>query len=347
MQYLNVVLVTALVLVSLYSVIDIIGNLDDIVQLKPRQILNFAGATALVGLYHLTPAVLLIATVLFIGTLSMSNELKIMLSAGISLKKISLPLLAISFAITLGHFALGEDVFQRIQPAMDNLQLEAQGESRPSAIIAGKLWVRNHDGTRFVQIERYQTNLNKLTGVEIFEVDTNKITTFIKASYGHLQPDEIKLYDIVKRDFASMDSQRHQAYSLNFPGIQKAVMASVKPIEEYSFRELHHDISILQKTGHSTAIYISEMLSRVSYSMAILILTFVAIPLGISGERKSGKVFAVTTGLLVALVYYIIDSLATTLGRAEAVSPYIAPFIANGVFLGICAFLLARQRSIL
>ncbi|ADU66557.1 LptF/LptG family permease [Desulfurispirillum indicum] len=346
-QYLHIIFLAMAVLVALYGVVDIIGNLDDFAHLSSLQIAYYVGATLLIGLYHLTPAIMLIATVMYITTIGVNNEMKIMLSAGISLKKISLPVLVFVSCAAGAHFLLGEQVFQHIKPEVDALQkYEARQQRPPSAIIAGNLWVRNYDGTSFARIRRFNMENNLLLGVEIYTVREGMIQEYVSADHGSLQEGRIHLEGVVIRNFMTQQVSRLPEHQVEFTGIMESTKASIKPLEEYSSRELASDIAILREAGHPSHLYVSELLRRVSYSLAIIVLSLVAIPLGVTGERKSGKIFSVTVGLLVAMVYFIVDSLAMTLGKGDAISPYIAPFIANGVFLGLFVFLYSRHRNI-
>jgi lipopolysaccharide export system permease protein len=88
----------------------------------------------------------------------------------------------------------------------------------------------------------------------------------------------------------------------------------------------------------------SELHSRFAFPFASLVFAVVAVPLGMQ-NRRSGKSAGFATSIGVLLAYYVVQSLLRTLAEKGSLSPILALWLPNMIFLGLGWYLLQRASQ--
>jgi lipopolysaccharide export system permease protein len=85
----------------------------------------------------------------------------------------------------------------------------------------------------------------------------------------------------------------------------------------------------------------TEMSKRVSLSMACIAFAMIAIPLGVTAQRKETSVgFAISLALAFSYFFFVV--IAEMLRDNSGAFPYLLLWIPNALFIGIGAWLLLR-----
>jgi lipopolysaccharide export system permease protein len=87
----------------------------------------------------------------------------------------------------------------------------------------------------------------------------------------------------------------------------------------------------------------TELHSRFAFPFATFVFAILALPLGLS-NRRSGKGSGFTISILILLVYYVLLSFLRTLAEKGGISPVLAVWLPNLIFLSI-GLLLLRLAS--
>lgn len=82
---------------------------------------------------------------------------------------------------------------------------------------------------------------------------------------------------------------------------------------------------------------------RTALATAPLVFSFLAGALGLR-VRRGGRSVGVIVSLVVVVVYYMISLLGESLARVGSVSPYVGPWLATVITLGLTVFLLLKNR---
>lgn len=335
-QYITTLLFTLIALLSLFLVIDSVEHFDELWLLTSWvAVARYYASAMIFALYQLLPAAVLIATILFGTHLSVTNEMKVLLASGLSLRRLVAPAAVCASVLMFGHFMLGEVSYRIAQPAMKSiLKYEAKQERPLSEVVGGNLWVRSLDGNQFAVIHRFNLSISMFQGVEVFTLHHGVIEQRINAVSAVLFPDGMELRDAHIESFTG--GGRHEVASLRLPflGVDGAARAVGRELQEYSFSELLADFPLVVASGQEWGRFVGEMGARMLASLAVLLLFFIAIPFGITLERSGGKAFAVARGLGIAVMYYLLSHLTAALGSAGALSPWLAPFLTLAICLG-------------
>ena len=167
--FLKIFALSLLCLTALYLVVDFFDRIENLLK---------AGAPLWTSLrYFLYKLPLLISrvvgfaalfsTLFFLGTLSRNQEITAMRSSGLSLRRISLPLLLCSLFLALLVFFCNEalvPIFTR--KAQDIYKTEVRKKPLRSVLGTEDFWIPGAGS--FIRVDHFDTRENTLKGVSVF-----------------------------------------------------------------------------------------------------------------------------------------------------------------------------------
>src|SRR6266511_2274222 len=118
----------------------------------------------------LLPVSLLLALLFTLGRMSRANEIVSMLTAGISLPRLLLPLMGMGLLTVAASMALNYSLAPHAELARKALLSEAQ--SRPGRYVQGQIF-RNRTDLRTWFIQNFLPRTNTFNSVQVLQQDTN------------------------------------------------------------------------------------------------------------------------------------------------------------------------------
>jgi LPS export ABC transporter permease LptG len=336
---------------TLFVVIDLVQTLDRFIRMKPPLILVFEHFA-----YHLPaalhsglPVVMLVATIFLFLTLTRYHELTAMKAAGMSLYRVAAPvlLLAVSVAITAGLFQ--ELLLPRLNELGDEVdRVKIRGQLPRHLQSRQRLWLRTSD-SRFFRVELLNPAGNEMYGVTVLELDreTFRLVDRLDAQRARWSPEGWELSDGAIREFGPHGEVQTIPFVLTAVELQEGIESFTqiqKPIEAMSYRELREYIARLEATGFPVKKYMVELYSKFSFPLVNLVMVLVAIPFSLQSPR-GGRLFGVALAIAIMAGYLVVHYMALAFARADLLSPLLAAWTANIVFLGVGASLFLRART--
>ena len=120
----------------------------------------------------LLPVALLLALLFSLGRMSRANEIVSMLTAGVSVPRVVMPLLFIGLLTTGATFALNYSLAAHAELARKNFFDEVNRGGMRDVVIAGQVF-RNRTDNRTWYIPRFRPNSNQFSGVQIVQQDAD------------------------------------------------------------------------------------------------------------------------------------------------------------------------------
>jgi len=353
------VFVTMLIGVIVLSVVLVLGNLlkellDRLInQNVPLEIV--AAFMAFVLPFSLTfsiPWGLLTALLLVFGRMSADNELIALRANGVSIPRICVPVFALALAMTGLCFWINADIAPRAEHQMEQSLFEVATSNPISLFAADEVVDEFPDRRVYVGGKNGKTLLN----LTIFEIDKNSVPVkVIHAKRGELVPDPdhqqllLKFYDAVYEQRDADDPRNlYKIQSGNvmsqgvFPiSLDALIQQNLKGrrLESYTLPELQAYIA-KGANGSPLAAKV-EFNKRFSASLACLAFALVAVPLGVTAQRKETSVgFALSLGI--AFAYYFFIIVANTFRENAHAFPEILIWIPNVIFFTLGSVLFYR-----
>jgi lipopolysaccharide export system permease protein len=299
------------------------------------------------------PIAALTAVILTFGRFSSDGELIAMKASGISLGRVSSPILMIGIILSFVAFLLNDQISSNASFASRQVIKEI-GIKSPAAYLEEGTFIRGFEN---YVIFIYEINGNKLKNIRIYQPQEGKPTRTIVAEQGEINSNsakktiELKLFNGTSEEPSPTDPQSF--YKLNFKTYFMSLdLAKIfkrekiaKKTREMSVNELRAEIekSTAQKID-PTPLYV-EIYKKINMSAASLVLVLLGIPLGIRAHR-SEKSIGFGISLMLFALYWGAFLGGVALSLKGSVPPFIGVSLPNIVFffLGVFLFINTARR---
>ncbi len=268
--------------------------------------------------YFSLPFIYGLSSVISLGYLSFRNEIIVMRSSGLSIFRISLPVIILSFVVAFVMFVGKERVVNYgLDRASYIKKYVFQKKSNNS------IWLKV--GNYFIEAKGVVLNKRELIDVTCYKIDKgfSDIKIILKAKTGIFTKDKLVLNNVIRTTmpFKTKESIRHVSIATNKPFIS---LLSRSKFREPSLRELFSGY----RFGKDKDYFLSLILSRFLYPFSCFILTLISLVFILRiTPRKSGFIGNVFFGGVVFLIYIVSFEMIKTMGGYSMVNPWIAMFI--------------------
>ena len=283
------------------------------------------------------PLAVLMATLLTLGTLSMNSELTAMRSCGVSLGRITAPILVIALIVSILSLFIGELVLPRSYAQRTYTQEVLIEKKSPSTYFRQhNIWHREEGA--ILRASLFDPGKQELKGITLWELKpggTQPVTRTDAAS-GTLDDRGWVFTDATVRTFRAGEV----AETRKFPTLRSALKlkpADLKVLGKYSdgmtITELQRYCEKLKAGGYDPTRYLAQMHSRFSLPFGSAIMAFIGIPFALRGGRSSGIAVGIGISLGIGFLYVIVNSIIISFGQVGLLPPIAAAWAANFIFL--------------
>lgn len=257
--------------------------------------------TAGLSLIRLTRPVLLFALLVFGLTVWLAQWGQPWSS--INLKKVALNLLRDQLVLSLERGSFNEPI-----PKMMIYVPDGNPEEATTGIFVSD--ERNARDPRIIVAQQYEV---------IVDSSTNQVALHLQHGVIHTRPDQGDQYEHVS--FASYDLK----FSLSQSGYSTAEeRPSYDAIIAQLAQTQWHDPIALRR--------LTEYYKDLAFPSASLIFCLLGVPVGIASKR-SGRIGGFAVGVLVIIVYYVLNVACDVLVTTTSLPPFAAAWLPNGIFL--------------
>ncbi|MBE0577460.1 MAG: LPS export ABC transporter permease LptG [Desulfuromonadales bacterium] len=325
-----------LVLVSLYSLVEFLENVDDFIehQAELRYYLLYPVYHLPVIIANTLPMAVLLATFTTIGAFSRSNQLTAMLCGGISFSRLSRSLFLGSLILVL--FLIIANLWLVPWSSRESNYIkrtEIKGKASQE-VSSEDLYFR--EGNSIISINHAFPARGIVLGITIVEFNDKfmpvKRVQAEKAE--HVNNNQWQLKDAVTWSFipetralASFDRQSELLIDLKR-----------RPSEMLRLWERPEDMTIddllsftekLKKEGYDPKAYQVEAHMRFARAVVPVIMVLVGIPFALQRGRNASFSLGIVISLIIFVVYFILYAVFAVFGTIAVLPPAIAAWAAN------------------
>ncbi|KER09337.1 MAG: hypothetical protein HY22_12250 [[Candidatus Thermochlorobacteriaceae] bacterium GBChlB] len=350
-QYISAFGFGTLAFVSLFILIDIIEKIDDYIDRKATFI-------AIVKYYiYFLPDIIkltapisgLLAALFVTGNLSKLTELTAMKSGGISLYRLLVPFFIVGVFITAIDFLFSGWVVPSATREKQKFESVELGRSFWSGGSRSNFNIIDNP-QRLVSVSYFDDIQNTCYNVSVQAFYRSMLTTRYDAKRMDYDTARSRwvLRDVAFRNLAFMPEQLSYASeidSIEFSFSLKDLRENTAALELMSLPDHRRFIEMRKKGGFES---IDEALvkyySKISFPFACLIVILIGVPLS-SQKKRSGLALEAGISLLVGFIYIGLQQTFATLGYKGAVTPLLAAWFPNLMFLVTGLFMLWRAQK--
>lgn len=325
--------------VSIYLVIDLIEKI-------PR-FLRYGGEAGDIALYFVwkLPEMIsrtatfsiLMATLLTLGMLSRDSEIIAMRSCGVSLLRISLPMLFLGLVASLlllfnSEFVLPHS-YARTE-MIDRVKIKKKGER--ITFKRNNIWFRSND--MIMQARLFEPKTKTLSGIVVWGIDAemNPVSR-IDATSATYNDGRWLLNGATKRDFqtpAGYAPQRLESETLDLKLKVSDLQVLDVDADNMSIRTLKEYADNLMRGGYQAYRYLTLMHTKIATPFAAVIMVLLGIPFALRNTTRSGGIaMGIGASIGIGFAYFVVNAVLLSYGRSGVMPPVIAAWGANVLFM--------------
>jgi len=338
--------------ISIWFIFDISDNLSTFLDERVSR--------SLIAKYYLTqapqilvillPVALLLALLFCLGRMSRSNEIVSMLTAGVSLPRLTAPLLLAGLLTTVASTVLNYSLAPHAEYARKTV-LEDPKSRRQQVGLLGQIF-RNRTDNRTWFIQQFKPGENVFTTVHIVQQDANDniVTNYIATSA--LYHPETKVWELQRLKVIHYD----ETGNITKADVSESLMitdwsetpfrlSSANVRAEYlSVPELHDYLNFNSDFPETLlAPFATHLQYRLALPWTCLVIALIATSLGIGYSRR-GVLSSVAAAILIVFVMNFATHLFLALGEGARIPDWAAAWTPN-VFFGALGLVLLYYRA--
>src|SRR5438128_4096997 len=338
--------------ISIWLIFDVSDNISTFIDehVGLLLVLRYYGTQIPQVLIILLPVSLLLSLLFTLGRMSRSNEIVSMLTAGISLPRVLLPLIGVGLLTVAASMALNYSLAPLAELARKTFLSEAQ--SRPGRYIQGQIF-RNRTDLRTWFIQSLLPRSNTFNNVQVHQQDANdNIVTNYVAARALYRP-ETRTWDledvkVVHYDHAGNIVDEQICPSLKIEHWSETPFRLGSANERAEFLSLPELREYLRFNADFPATLLAPFRTHLQYRLALpwtcFVVVCIAAPLGIGYSRR-GVLSSVAAAVFLVFSMNFLTHLFLALGEGDRISPWVAAWTPNILFTAIGLYLLYLRAS--
>lgn len=337
-------------------VVFIVGDLTEITDdllnndVPGETIFRYYRYLSLQMLYEIAPVVVLVTTLVAFGLLSRTNEVVACRAAGISLYRLSVPVLVCSALLALGCFYLQAEVLPVTNRKVARIEDQIKGRERPRIYRrADRQWLYGQ-GRYIYYFQAYDPTDQSLTRLQVLEfspeIELVRRLYVSKATY--LEDGRWRFDSGWLRRFEGNRVTAYERFEQpvvdRFPETPQYFESDLKPPGQMSYGELDEYIEDLKRSGQQVPEMETELHAKLAYPATAIVMALVALPFAFRLERK-GALYGLGMSVVLGMVFVAIYHFFTTLGQTGALPPLLAVWAPSVTFTFLSVYLFLGVRT--
>lgn len=349
---------TTFVIVSIFF--TLISLIVDVFENLNRFIDNDVSANILIDYYMASlpsmisvtiPVSCLVSSVFTYGMMIQRKEWLVFKSSGLSLYRLSTPVLLLGLLLSIGSFYFDNTVVIDNNKIKNEIKSTYMSKNRIKSkkVFENVYFQKNQKD--LIALEKFNSNNNVAINLNFLEVENGMLLKRIdsKKAIWNNELNQWNLKNFSIRDFDSNGAEKNVIISkndsliaLDFSPIDITNTASFS--EEVSYSELKNQIQSLKNNGVNTQKWEVDLNYKIAYSFISIIVIFCGIPLSV---YRSNTTLAFGGGLSLATIfsYVILLKFGQSLAYGGVLSPFFGAWMSNFVFISIGIYLMLNARK--
>lgn len=300
-------------------------------------------------LFDFAPIAVMVAVLITFAVLSKQNEVTAFKACGVSLYRLSFPVLLASLGLSGALFAFDYYVVPDANLIQDGIRNEIKGKAVRTFLRPDRQWIYGK-GTRIYHYKYFDPAARIMAGVHVYDLDAKsfELRRHIHAERAQWEP---SLSTWVFQNGWSRnadnvhDFARWQATA--FPELTETpehFSPEEKQYKQLNFHQLDDYIADLGQSGFDTVRLRVQYQRKFSVPLFPFILAILAVPFSFwVGNR--GAMAAVGASFAIAIAYLAVNQLFEAVGNLNQLPPEIAAWSPNVLFTLAGLYAMTRMRS--
>lgn len=314
-----------------------------------EQMISYSVFSIPISISLTLPSAVLLATLMTYGSFSKFNEITAMKSNGISLYRISIPVLIFSLFIAVLLFFFSELITPAsIQKTEHITKIEVQKHQTLGSFKQNEIWYRADNA--IYNFKLFDVNKNIIHGVIInyLNFDDFKLKMRIDAEKAEWKDGNWVFHDVLTTVFDENDvptMKREERVIINLPEKPDDFKIIQKDAEQMGYFELRKYTKKIKNEGYDVTRYKTDLHGKIAFPFVTVILVFIGVFFSLRSERSGGVMQSIGMGILIGFSYFFIHAYGISLGRSGVLPPILGAWAANIIFIIASVYLFRKART--
>lgn len=345
--YLLMILATFTVLMLIFTLFELLGDIlrnQTPAIVVAEYLLNVTPYL----LYTIAPLVMLLAVLVTFGLMQRSNEITAVKATGISIYRISAPVVVAAAFVAGGLFLADQFYLPHTNKRQEALHNEIKGKPAQTYLRADRKWIfgQNND---IYYYQFFDPDRNQFANLTIFHIDkaTFSVTRRIHAERAHWA-DNLGRWVYERgwqRTLRGSAIENYEPFEVaTFADIRETPSYFKKEVKQYSemnYEELHRYIRDLQQSGFDVVRLRVQLNKKLSYPLITFVMAILAIPFALSTGKK-GAVTSIAVAVGIAVFYTVVSRLFEAMGDLSQLPPALAAWSPDLIFVLVGGYLILK-----
>ncbi|MEJ2721654.1 MAG: LPS export ABC transporter permease LptG [bacterium] len=347
-QFIKIFFFSVLTFTIIYITIDVFEEIDNFI--------DHNAAIHTIGVYYLfsipfiltyiIPVSLLLGAIFSMGIMARRNEITALVASGLSLARISAPILITALAVSAASVGFNDYVVTKANRMSNDIKrYDIEGRPRSDPRLKENFHFLGENGFVYLA-RRYNDDTKTLYDVVVQQFDKNTLLRRVDAKKAMWKNDRWVFQSGFDRVFDADIEQVRAFDRLEIPELQESPDQFAKEEidqENMNFTELRSYIDKVRRSGGGVEKYLTDLYFKFSYPLAGSIFVLLGVALS-SAKRKQSIATGFGLTLLISFLYYGVLRVGQTLGYNGVLPPPLAAELGNLIFLVVGVILITRAN---
>jgi lipopolysaccharide export system permease protein len=301
-------------------------------------------------IYDTLPVSVLVAVLVTFGVMTKNNEVTAFKACGVSVRRLGLPVLLMSSALSAGLFAFDHYYIPQANQIQDAIRNEIKGRPVQTYLHPERKWIIHEN--RIFYYKYFDPSEKVMVDPYVFELSAKpfRLNREINATRARWQPD-LRTWVWEKgvvRDICGVTECKVQEFTVtSFPELTETpddFLKEVKQDKQMNYLELRNYIDDLQRSGFDTVRLRVQFYKKFSVPLFAVIMALISVPFGfLVGNR--GAMAGIGVSIAIAMAYWGIGQLFEQIGNVNQLPPAVAAWAPDALFSLAGLYFMVRMRS--
>ncbi len=348
--YFAVFLVSFVLMTEVYTFFEL---LSDIIKnhIPMSHVVSYLYYLAPMLIYNSAPMSAMVAALVTFGVMAKHNEVIAFKGCGVSLYRLSVPVLLASLSLSALLFGFDYYYVPEANRRQDAIRAEIKGSPVQTYLHPNRPWIRGHQ-SRIYHYLYFDQEAGVMGGVNVYELAPASFRLrrhiFAERAYWSASLATWVFENGWRRDLAGEGEKSYETFkATTFSELDEPpsyFLKEVKQDKQMNFQELSEYIAELQQSGFDTVRLRIQYYKKFAVPLFALILAMVAVPFAfLTGSR--GALAGVGVSFGIAIAYWSVNQLFEQVGSINQLPAAAAAWSPNAVFFLAATYLMTRMRT--
>lgn len=283
------------------------------------------------------PISVLVATLVTFGMLSKNNEVTAAKSGGVSLYRLSLPIIFVAAIISVFAYLILDFVLPYSNQRVANLRRVIEGKTSIASSSQQKLWYLGQ-GRYLINFLSYNRERKEVAQVQVFEFHPThfRLARRVYADRARFTGKGWEFENGWVRSFPDDGSPStftpiRRAMTLHYPETPENFETELKTPDQMTYAQLRNYIDTITQTGYEADELTVQLYSKTSWPLISLVMALIALPFAFKVGRR-GALYGIGIAMVLGIFYWMIFAVFTKFGEIGNLPALLSAWSANVLF---------------